>query len=100
MATKTLGSNANNSLTALAFLQGIGSMTETDVGTLNNLIKDDLNVAHPRMGGGAFSSNGLLMIPNRGVLKVLPGDWVGVDSRGWPILVSADAIASGPWTHS
>jgi hypothetical protein len=27
MATKTLGTNATTSLTALAFLQGIGSMT-------------------------------------------------------------------------
>lgn len=99
MATKTLGTTANNSLTALAFLQGIGSMVAADQASINNGIKDDLNVSHPLVRG-AFDSNGMLIIPNRGVLKVLPGDWVGFDSRGWPILVSADAIASGPWTHT
>ena len=48
----------------------------------------------------AFSKQGLLYIPNRGVLQVLPGDWVGVDNYGWPILVSSFSIANGPWTHT
>lgn len=74
-------------------------MTAIDVGALNNAILDDLNVAHPRIAA-SFSSDGLLFVPNRGVLRILPGDYVGVDSRGWPILLSADTIASGPWTHS
>jgi hypothetical protein len=56
-------------------------------------------VAHPKWKG-AFSSNGLLYVPNRGILKVLPGDYVGVDDQGWPILVSAYSIANGAWTHS
>lgn len=50
--------------------------------------------------GGQFSKQGLLFVPRRGVLKVLPGDYVGVDPYGWPILVSAFSIANGPWSHS
>jgi hypothetical protein len=99
MATLTLGTNATTSLTALLFKRGIGSMVAADQATLNNAILDDLNVAHPRVRG-AFDSQGLLTIPNRGILKVLPGDYVGVDDQGWPILVSAYSIANGLWTHS
>lgn len=40
-----------------------------------------------------------LVIPNRGVLKVLPGDIVALDNTGWPILVSGAAIgyAGSQW---
>ncbi len=34
-----------------------------------------------------------LVVPNRGVLRVLPGDVVAVDNTGWPVLVSGAAIA-------
>lgn len=45
---------------------------------------------------------GLLDIPNRGRLKVLPGDVIAVDASGWPILVSANAIAyaGSDWTFT
>lgn len=99
MATKTLGSTLTTSLTALAYLPGTGSLAPADVAALNNAIKDDKGNAH-LLVGGAFSSSGQLVIPNRGILQVLPGDWVGVDANGWPILVSAQAIAAGGWTHS
>ena len=95
MATSTFGTNANNSLTALI---NSGSMSPADLATIQQAIKDDLNVAHP-IYPGAYSSIDQLFIPNRGVLRVQPGDWVAVDSTGWPILVSANAIANGPWTH-
>lgn len=107
MAVKTLGTNANNSITnALPFLPGFGSgMATADVATMANAIKDDLGNLHLASGqlapfSEAFSYNGLLFIPRRGILQMLPGDWVGVDSRGWPILLSADTIANGNWTHS
>lgn len=99
MATKTLGTTANNSLTALAFLQGIGSLAAADAAAINNAIKDDLNPAHP-IAGGFSQGTGRLYVPNRGQLVILPGDWVGVDSQGWPILVSANSIANAAWTHS
>ena len=51
---------------------------------------------------GAFVRQGFLIVPQRGILKVLAGDYVGVDAAGWPILVSAQSIgyASTSWTHS
>lgn len=98
MATATLGTNATSSLTALGFTK---AAADADIATLQQAIKDDLNVSHP-VYPGAYSKAGLLFIPNRGVLKVLPGDYVGVDASGWPILVSAYAIAFGStsWTHT
>jgi hypothetical protein len=70
--------------------------------TMNNYIKSQLNVAHPQAGGAYFDSSGTLFLPDQqGMIKLNPGDYVGVDSAsGWPIVVSKNAIASGPWTHS
>src|SRR5215469_9017257 len=97
MALGTLGTSATTSLTSLN-PWNYGSSGQ-DVGSLANLIKDDQNPTHP-IAPGAFEQNGLLFIPRRGLLKVLPGDYVGVDANGWPILVSAYSIATGGWTHS
>lgn len=102
MATRTLGTNANNSLTAVEFRK---NLLPADVATIQQGIKNDqiaANGSHPILGGDAFSLQGLLWIPNRGCLQVLPGDYVGIDNNGWPILVSAQSIAYGStlWTHS
>lgn len=108
MATKTLGTNAQTTLTAIQFAQ---SVSEADFATIMQAVLDDYYMgggvaptppASPRIYPGAFGRNGLLTIPNRGVLRVQPGDFVGVDATGWPILVGANAIASGStsWTHS
>lgn len=102
MALLTLGTNANDSLSALKVYPGAGGnggMVQADVATFAADVLDDQNVAHP-IWPGAFDNNGLLFVPNRGFLKLLPGDYVAVDSTGWPILISANAISSGPWTHS
>jgi hypothetical protein len=96
MATSTLGTTANNSLTSLLTSR---AMAAADIAAIANAIKDDLNVAHP-IFAGAFSSHNLLYVPNRGILTILPGDYVGVDSQGWPILVSANSIANAAWTHT
>lgn len=96
MATSTLGTNATTTLTSLI---NSGSMAVADVATITLAIKDDLNPTLP-IFPGAYSGVDLLYVPNRGILKVLPGDFVGVDSQGWPILVSANSIANGPWTHT
>jgi len=111
MAIGTGGSNAATSLTALkqpgAFMQLSGvalSITEVDadVATINQAIKDDQNINMPAPGGSSmwgWSRNGMLYIPNRGALRCLPGDCIMVDTTtGWPILVSARALAAGPWT--
>lgn len=99
MATITLGTNATNSLNGLKFVRQYSTPAGiAGLATVNANILDDLNVAHPTWPG-AFRS-GFLHIPNRGVLQVLPGDYVAYDSTGWPILVSSNAIANGPWTHT
>ena len=100
MSTLTLGTNATTSLTSLKWS---ASMNAADFATLQQAIKYD---SGPQVGvtfpGALVKGNaGQLFIPGRGVLSVMPGDYIGVDSTtGWPILVSAKAIASGPWTHS
>lgn len=99
MATVTLGTSGTTSLIAKAWLNSLSSSAPADVATITNSIKDDLNPAHP-IWPDAFGDNGLLFIPNRGVLRILPGDYVGVDSQGFPILVSANSIANAAWTHS
>lgn len=100
MATRTLGTSATNSLTAVSFLPGIGSLSPADMAAIANGIKDDINPAHPILPG-SFSAQGLLWFPNRqGVVQVRPGDYVAIDSQGWPIIVSANSIANAAWTHS
>ena len=98
MATKTLGSNATNTLTAIPFSNSISA---ADMATIQESILNDLVNGNPIMPG-AFSNQGLLYVPNRGILQVLAGDYVAIDATGWPILVSANAIASSStsWTHS
>ena len=96
MALITLGTNATTSLSAKLFNK---QMAAADVASINNGILNDQINTHP-IFPGAFR-NGQLYIPNRGVLKILEGDYIAFDSTtGWPILLSKYAIASGPWTHS
>jgi hypothetical protein len=95
MATSTFGTTANSSLTAMAASR---AMPAADIAAIQAAIKDDLNPAHP-VFPGAWSPHNVLYVPNRGILQVLPGDWIGVDSQGWPILVSANSIANSTWVH-
>lgn len=101
MAARTMGTTTTSILTALKFG---ADLLPQDVGNLANLICDDKVGAagsHLRLNR-AFSQDGLLFVPNRGVLQVLPGDYVAVDNDGWPILVSASSIGLGAtrWVHS
>ena len=96
MALRTLGTSATNSLSAQIFTR---QMAQADIAQLAANIKNDQVNTTPILPGG-FDHNGVIYIPNRGVLKLLPGDYVAYDSTGWPIVLSALAIASGPWTHS
>jgi hypothetical protein len=99
MATSTLGTNATTSIpTAMSF---VTTNPIADFGSVANAVLDDVNrVSVSRIWPGAWDTTGVLYVPNRGFLRCLPGDWVGVDSRGWPILLSADTIANGLWSHS
>jgi hypothetical protein len=102
MALRTAGTTTTTVLSA--FLVGTddaSSVTPSLVGALNLLILDDQNVSHP-IWPTAYAQVGTLMIPNRGVLKCLPGDLIAVDpATGWPILISKGAAAGGgDWDHT
>ena len=103
MSTSTLGSNSTTSLTSLVFQTAGGGQLSSDFAAISNLIQDDLQSVQ----GGTphrrtyFSKQGILFVPRRGQLKVFPGDYVAVDpTTGWPVLISAQSIAAGPWTHT
>jgi hypothetical protein len=116
MALRTLGSNANNSLSA--FVVGFNDTIAADIATMNTQLRGDppgwnawvvpatsglaagLGTNRPRMGQ-AYVKQGRLFIPNRGELILKAGDFVCWDvTTGWPIVVSGDAAAAGPYTHS
>lgn len=91
MATKTAGSNATTTLTALQFPSfSATSLSDADVATIAALIVNDDNPS--LVQPGAFSRMGLLYVPNRGVLQMQPGDWVAVTPEGWPILLSDNVL--------
>ena len=112
MALKTLGTNANNSLSA--FVVGTDDITAAQVALLNLAIRGDppgwnapTGQAAPNIGTNrprineAYRRQGNFYIPNRGWIVLKAGDYVCVDSTtGWPFVLSADAVANGPYTHS
>jgi hypothetical protein len=112
MTIGTAGTNLTTSLTALfhpgSFISPSGVVqsfveVDADIATINQAIKDDQNPNLPAPGAipmGGYSRAGQLYVPNRGWLKVMPGDLIGVDANGWPILVSARSIATGGWTKT
>ena len=95
MSTKTLGTAGTTTLTAVPF----GGLSPADIQAISQSIKHDMISTSP-IFPGALSHAGLLYIPNRGVLQVLPGDFVGVDATGWPILVGKSAVGSASWVHT
>lgn len=124
MATRTMGTAGTTTLTAIPYpdLQGGGiSGQAADFAAMNALILDDVPLLYLSGNAGtstnqnttqqgakqnlmptAFVREGQLFIPNRGVLKLFPGDWIGVDGFGWPILVSGRSIgtSTASWAHS
>lgn len=94
MATKTMGTLGTTTLTALQFPSfSATSFADADVAAIVALI---INDQIPSLAqAGAWSRMGLLYVPNRGVLKTLPGDWVAVSPNdGWPVLVSPITAAT------
>lgn len=101
MAVRTLGTTAQTTLSAIR----IGAdVLDADWATIMNGIKDDkIGIAgsHLRLNQ-ALVKSGQLVIPNRGIVQVFPGDYVAIDSDGWPILISASSIGYGStnWVHT
>lgn len=97
MATRTLGTAATNTLTALTYSP---VMNTTDLATIRAGIKNDQINGSP-IFPGAFTQAGLLFIPNRGQLRLIPGDVVAFNAAtGWPIVLSAAAAASANWVYT
>lgn len=101
MSIQTLGTNANNSLDLALVWNGVATAA-ADVAAINAAIRNDYNARHPVAqtgGGGGFVKEGLLYVPNRGVLTLFPGDVVALDSTsGQVILLTAYGLSAGPWT--
>ena len=120
MALKTLGTNATTSLNG--FIVGFNDTIAADLASISNAIKFDppgessnyspvvaatglINQAligtTRRLCNQAYVKNGVLIVPDRGQLVLRNGDFVCWDSTtGWPIVVSGDAAANGPYTHT
>lgn len=95
MSTKTLGTNATSTLTAIQWYPGA---TPADLAAINALIAPD--ITGQAEVPGYFEAQGFLNLPGgRGQISLVAGDWVGVDGAGWPVVVSNNIIATS-WTHS
>jgi|ERR1700722_19449139 hypothetical protein len=97
MATGTLGTSLTTTLTSINW----NNMSPVaDVAAIGALIKgqDAAAVISP----GAFAKSGRLHFPgHKGFILLNPGDYIGVDANGWPIVVSAFSIAAAnSWTHN
>jgi hypothetical protein len=96
MALVTLGTAATTTLTALEY-KGAAT-TDDDVRALSALILNDR--AGESTPTFALTQTGL-SIPRRGLIRLMPGDYIGVDAAtGWPIIVSAAAAAGAGYVHS
>lgn len=117
MAILTLGTNGTTTLTAVKYRGGAENLPSVyaqiaaaildDQSNPNGQLANSAPSAKPIFPGAFTRFYGMLTIPNRGVLKVLPGDYIAVDANGWPILLSANSIAGGSapsavtsWTKS
>jgi hypothetical protein len=95
MALGTIGTDATNSLSGAPFNT---MMAQADIAQIAANIKNDQVNGGPIVPG-SFSRSGWLFVPNRGKLLVQPGDYVVYGSTGWPILLSAAAVAAD-WTFT
>lgn len=96
MATKTMGTNGTTTL-PFALQWQPGGLSPADLATLTAHIKADnaFGNIEPR----AVEMGQLFLPKKRGVIRLLPGDWIAVGTTGWPILI-ADPAVTADWTHS
>ncbi len=106
MSLLTAGTKLTTSLQALQWQPS--GMSQTDLGNLNELIKELPPVAgipggsNTTQKSSAWLQNGTLFLPSlkdQQGIRVDPGDWIMVDGKGWPIIVPA-VIFSTSWQHS
>lgn len=103
MALKTFGTNATTSLLAVQFGSN-GVLTDSDLAAFNAEIQPNYgSTSNPNNGklGTYIGREGQLWVPQRGWIKVFGNDWLVVDATtGFPFLLSSNAVASGPYTHT
>ena len=97
MALRTLGTNTTTSLPCLVFS---GMLNAQDFGNLKNMIKANNPNSVPLIQPEMLEQSGILKLPGgRGLVTAQPGDVIAIDPvSGWPILLSANAIAIGAFT--
>ena len=106
MALRTLGTNANTSLSA--FVVGPNDVIAADVATMiTQILTDPVEWNATNQGTTQFRINqpyvrkGILFIPNRGKVQLKTGDVIAWDTAtGWPIVVSgysANGNGNAPW---
>jgi hypothetical protein len=110
MTLRTLGTNANNSLTA--FVVGTNDVIAADVATMITQLRADgwqaptggttgQGITPRARINEPYVRQGKLYVPNRGMLTLRAGDYICWDATtGWPVVVSGDAAANGPYTHT
>lgn len=102
MALSYVGTAGTATLRGVVYSPSSQVMLPADVGSMNDAILNDQNVTYPPAhlsGVGGLSAEGILTVPNRGALKLLPGDVVAYDpTTGGVILITALAAAGGDWT--
>jgi hypothetical protein len=96
-----MGTAATSTLLGLCYRASTATVVQTSAmfAQIGALIADDYTGA---LQNNAFAMDGHLYIPRRGVLKILPGDFVCVDNTGWPVLISplAQSGSSPQWIHT
>lgn len=101
MALHTLGTNANNSLSAVIWNPG---MAQADWAAFDALLKKStagsVNNPIPAQVPFTLDQSGMLYLHGRdATIQLKPGDYLAADSTtGWPIVLTANAIANGPYT--
>ncbi len=96
MATLTAGTNTTVRLPIAIQWQRAG-ISAADLATIRNAIKDPQINGSPIYPGAL--EGGQLFIPNRGFVRIDPGDWIAVGTTGWPFLIHSTAMTAD-WTHS
>ena len=103
MALRTIGTAATTTLAG--FVVGVNDLIPADVAAADIAILNDQMVASApfaaKQWGAGYSQTGTIMIPNRGQLRLYPGDFIAWDSQtGFPIVISALAAAAASWVHT
>lgn len=96
MALKTAGTNLTTSLSALQWQPG--GLNTTDLAAIAALITDSIGGIQP----GSIADGYLYMPTKRAPqgIRINPGDWILVDSKGYPLIVPNANFVGGSWAHS